>query len=122
MKSKKVAQVYEDYLKSFTNGFLPLFTDNDEYSENEMEDLFKDYIDLSFPPQKVLSIYREIFKEELDEQAFIKESRDCSKHTVKALNNEAFYLICRKLMNLHENREVKIHKNILEILKYFMDY
>ena len=122
LKSSKTSQYYADYLKSFNNGFVPLFVDKDIYTEEDIQVLFKDYIKLSFPPNKVIAIHCEIFQENLDKQVFLAQSRDSSKTGVKAMNNGAFYLICNKLLEMHENNEITIHERILPVLNYFMDY
>ena len=71
---------------------------------DEDQELFIDYLCLSYPINKVKNILIDYFDESLENLQSDKLSRKSSKKSIK--NNKAFCLICRAIKKIHKKSSI----------------
>lgn len=95
-KGKSDMEMYKLYKRCFEDGFLRFMTENqDNYEENKVL-LFRDFINLSFPPSKAKEALL-ILNEDLGYQFPIDTPRPSTKKGLIEEDNLAFKIIGRKV-------------------------
>ena len=84
--------------------------------DGDRDELFIDYLCLSFPINKVKNILINYFDESLENLQSDKLSRKSSKKSIK--NNKAFGLICRAIEKIHEKSSICV--GFYKILAFYI--
>lgn len=91
--------------------------------KNYKDNLFENFISLSFAPNQVNKILGKVNNSLADKQQVSKNKkvslkRDLSKKELK-LNN-AFILICKKTNSYCDNHNIQLSYAVVKLLKYFI--
>lgn len=113
--------LHQKYFRCFKEGFVPLFCGDNDFSDDELNALYKEFISIIFPYSKVMKIHEIEYGESLEKNNFLKNTRNSSKQNIKLQNNQAFRLIVSKLVSCHKLKKIELHEEALGVLNKILE-
>ena len=120
-KNKNKDEMKSEYIRCF-KGFMYLINDLPDW-ENYKDNLFENFISLSFAPNQVNKILGKANNSLADKQQVSKNKkvslkRDLSKKELK--RNNAFILICKKTNSYCDNHNIQLNLRMTELLNFII--
>ena len=122
-KNKTKDEMKSEYIRCFKEGFIYLINDLPDW-ENYKDNLFENFISLSFAPNQVIKILNKDNNSLADKQQVSKSKkvslkRDLSKKGLK--RNNAFILICKKINSYCDNHNIQLNLRNSLLLEFFIN-
>ena len=115
IRTNNVEENNRNYKRIFKEGFLKLVHKDKELEREEEKNLYKEFLSLGFPIEKVLNVIKLEYGESIDQKKFTKETRNASM-TSKTQKSKAFILICTKIVNLNDEGKIQLNSEASKIL------
>ena len=93
--------------RSFHEGLLPWLLEDIELEQQELEVMYKDYLELSVPKHKLKKIHEVAFRDIFEDLKIFKKSRKSNFKALRERNSEILKLITKKINLDIEEGQIK---------------